>query len=85
MNKIFLLEKQMRERDHRNIYDDLDENLSDIYAVAALLAAMDSDRIFSGQVNATGYLLTEMIDDAKEIAREHLELWGEEIAVGQKA
>ncbi len=63
------------ERDHRNISDDLDEKLDDIYAVAALLAAMDSDRIFIGQVNATGHLLTRMIDDAKEIATEHYELW----------
>ncbi len=63
------------ERDHRDIHEDVDEKLSDIYAVAALLAAMDSDRIFIGQVNATGYLMTRMIDDAKEIAREHYELW----------
>ena len=63
------------ERDHRNIHEDLDERLSEIYAVASLLAAMDSDRIFIGQVNATGYLLTRMIDDAKETATEHYELW----------
>ncbi len=63
------------ERDHRNIHEDLDERLSEIYAVASLLAVVDSDRIFIGQVNATGYLLTRMIDDAKEIAREHYELW----------
>ena len=84
MSTIFLLESQKRERDHRNIHDDLDGKLSEIYAVAALLAAMDSDLILNGQVNATGYLLTEMIDDAKEIAREHYELWVEEIAEGQK-
>ncbi len=75
MSKVIPLEDQKSERDHRNIHDDLDEKLSEIYAVAALLAAADSDRIFIGQVNATGHLLTEMIDNAKEIAREHYELW----------
>ncbi len=75
MSKVIPLDDQKFERDHRDIHDDLDGKLSDIYAVAALLAAMDSDRIFIGQVNATGHLLTEMIDDAKEIAREHYELW----------
>ncbi len=75
MSKVIPLKDQKSERDHRDIHEDVDEQLSDIYAVAALLAAADSDRIFIGQINATGYLLTEMIDDAKEIAREHYELW----------
>ncbi len=75
MSKVIPLEDQKSERDHRNIHDDLDVKLSEIYAVASLLAAADSDRIFIGQINATGYLLTEMIDNAKEIAREHYELW----------
>jgi len=75
MSKVIPLEDQKRERDHRNIHDDLDVKLSEIYAVASLLAAADSDRIFIGQINAIGNLLTEMIDDAKEIAREHLKLW----------
>ncbi len=67
--------KRKNERDHRDIHDDLSDKLSEIYAVASLLAVVDSDRIFIGQINATGHLLTEMIDDAKEIAREHLKLW----------
>ena len=75
MSKVIPLEDQKFRRDHRNIHDDLDVKLSEIYAVASLLAAADSDRIFIGQINATGNLLTEMIDDAKEIAREHLKLW----------
>ena len=75
MSKVIPLDDQRFERDHRNIHDDLDGKLGEIYAVASLLAAMDSDRIFIGQVNATGYLLTRMIDDAKEIATEHYELW----------
>ncbi len=75
MSKVIPLDDQKFERDHRNIHEDLDERLSEIYAVASLLAAADCDRIFIGQVNATGHLLTEMIDDAKEIAREHLKLW----------
>ena len=75
MSKVIPLEDQNSERDHRDIHEDVDEKFSEIYAVAALLAAADSDRIFIGQINATGHLLTEMIDDAKEIAREHYELW----------
>ncbi len=75
MSKIVSLDDQKFERDHRDIHEDVDDKLSEIYAVASLLAAADSDRIFIGQVNATGHLLTEMIDDAKEIAREHYELW----------
>ena len=75
MSKVIPLEDQKFPRDHRDIHEDVDEKLSDIYAVAALLAAVDCNNIFIGQVNATGHLLTEMIDDAKEIAREHYELW----------
>jgi len=75
MSKVIPLEDQKRPRDHRNIHDDLSDKLSEIYAVASLLAVVDSDSIFVGQVNVTGHLLTEMIDDAKEIAREHLKLW----------
>ena len=73
MSEVILLnEDQKRARDHRNIHDDLDAQLSDTYAVACLLAAMDSDRIYSGQVNATGYLLTRMIDEAQKL---HKESW----------
>ena len=68
-----------RERDHRNICDDMETKLSDIYAVAALLAATNSDEIFVGQVKATGYLLTRMIDEAKKISDEHVTLWREEL------
>ncbi len=75
MSEVIPLEDQKSERDHRDIHEDVDEKLSEIYAVAALLAAADSDRIFIGQINATGYLLTRMIEDAQEIAREHYELW----------
>ena len=67
--------KGKKKRDHRDIHDDLDTQLSDIYAVAALLAAMDSDRIFIGQVNATGYCLTRMITEAQKLSEEHLRLW----------
>ncbi len=73
-----------RERDHRNIHDDLDEKLDDIFAVASLLGAVDTDEIFIGQVNATGYLLTRMITEAQKISEEHVTLWREEIAESQK-
>ena len=75
MSKVIPLENQKRRRDHRNIHDDLDAQLSDIFAVAALLGEVNSENIGPEQVNATGYLLTRMIDDAKEIATEHYELW----------
>ena len=75
MSKVIPLEGQKRSRDHRDIHEDVDEKLSDIYAVAALLAAMDSDRIFIGQINATGYLLTRMIAEAQKLSEEHYDLW----------
>jgi len=84
MTEVIPLKEQKWPRDHRNIHDDLDAQLDDIYAVASLLAAMDSDSIFIGQVNATGYLLTRMITEARKIEREHYELWLEEIAESQK-
>jgi len=74
MSKVIPNEGQ-KERDHRDIHEDLDERLSEIYAVASLLAVANSDDIFIGQVNATGHLLARMIEDAKEIARGHYELW----------
>ncbi len=75
MSKVISLEDQKSERDHRNIHDDLSFKLSEIYAVASLLAVVDSEDVFIGQLNVTGQLLTRMIDDAQEIAREHYELW----------
>ena len=68
-----------RERDHRNIHDDMDSQLDDIYAVASLFAVVDSDEVFDGQINATGYLLTRMIKEAKNISKEHYTLWREEL------
>ena len=73
-----------RERDHRNICDDMAAQLSEIYTVASLLAAADSDDIFVGQVSATGHLLTRMIDAAKEISHEHVTLWLEELEEREK-
>ena len=64
-----------KKRDHSDIYEDLDDKLRDIFAVAMLLGEVDSDNIGPEQVNATGYLLTRMIEDAKEIAKEHYDLW----------
>ena len=73
-----------RDRDHRNICDDMAAQLSEIYTVASLLAATNSDEIFIGQVKATGHLLTEMIDEAKKISHEHVTLWREELEERQK-
>ena len=63
------------ERDHRHIYDDLSTKLRDIYTVADLLGEVDSDNIGPEQVNATGYCLTRMIEEAQKISEEHLRLW----------
>ena len=73
-----------RDRDHRNISDDMDGQLSDIYAVASLLSAIDTDDVGFEQVNATGSLLQSMIDKAKEISHEHYTLWLEELEERRK-
>ncbi len=80
MSKVIPLEDQKWPRDHRNIHDDMDIQLSDIYAVASLLGAVDTDDVDDGQVNATGCLLQRMITNAKEISHEHMTLWREELA-----
>ena len=64
-----------KDRDHRNIYDDLSMVLGDIYTVADLLGEVDSDNIGAEQVNATGYCLTRMITEAQKLSEEHLRLW----------
>ncbi len=64
-----------KKRDHRDIYEDLDEKLRDIYTVADLLSEVDSDNIGPEQVNATGYCLTRMITEAQSLSDEHLRLW----------
>ena len=68
-----------RDRDHRNIVDDMAAQLGDIFAVASLLGAVDTDDMGDDQVNATGYLLQRMITKAKEISDEHYTLWLEEL------
>ena len=73
-----------RDRDHRNITDDMDDQLSEMYAVASLLSAIDTDNVGSEQVNVTGSLLQRMITDAKEISHEHYTLWREELEERQK-
>ena len=67
--------KGKKERDHRDIYEDLNTKLGDIYSVADLLGEVDSDNIGLEQVNATGYCLTRMITEAQRLSKEHLELW----------
>ncbi len=84
MSKVIPLEDKKWPRDHRNIHDDLDAQLSDIDAVASLLGAVDCADVGYGQVNATGHLLRRMIDEAREISKEHYTLWLEEIAESQK-
>ena len=79
MSTVIIPAELRRDRDHRNICDDMEIQLSEIYTVASLLAAADSDDIFDGQVSATGHLLTRMIDEAKKISDEHYTLWLEEL------
>ncbi|MCH7752630.1 MAG: hypothetical protein IH898_10810 [Planctomycetes bacterium] len=73
-----------RDRDHRNITDDMAGQLGDMYAVASLLGAVDTDDVGDEQVNATGSLLQSMIDKAKEISHEHYTLWLEELEERRK-
>ena len=67
--------KRKKKRDHRHIYEDLNEKLRDIYTVADLLGEVDTDNIGPDQLNATGYCLTRMIREAQSLSKEHLELW----------
>ena len=73
-----------RDRDHRNIHDDMENQLGDIYAVASLLSAIDTDNVGCEQVNVTGSLLQRMITDAREISHEHYTLWLEELEEREK-
>ena len=73
-----------RDRDHRNIHDDMDGQLGDMFAVASLLSAIDTDDVSSEQVNVTGSLLQRMITDAQEISNEHVTLWREELKEREK-
>ncbi len=61
-----------KKRDHRDIYEDLDEKLRDIYTVADLLSEVDSDNIGCDQIKATGYCRTRMINKAQ---KKHKALW----------
>ena len=74
MNEVIPI-KGKKKRDHRNIYDDLSEKLRDIYTVADLLGEVDSDNIGPEQVNATGYCLTRMAEEAQRLNEEQLKLW----------
>ena len=84
MSDVIIPAELRRDRDHRNIHDDMDCQLSDIYAVASLLGEVDTDDVGSEQVNATGYLLQRMITKAKEISLEHYTLWLEELEERRK-
>ncbi len=55
-----------------DIYEELDTKLRDIFTVADLLSEVDSDNIGCDQINATGYCLTRMIDEAQKL---HKESW----------
>ena len=64
-----------KKRHHSDVYEDLDDKLRDIFAVAMLLGEVDSDNIGPEQVNATGYCLTRMIEEAQRLNEEHLKQW----------
>ncbi len=74
MSEVISIEGK-KKRDHREIYEDLDEKLRDIYTVADLLGEVDSDNIGPEQVSATGYCLTRMIAEAQNLSEEHFKLW----------
>jgi len=62
----------------------MDDQLSEMYAVASLLSAIDTDDVGSEQVNATGSLLQRMIHKAQEISNEHVTLWRKELEEREK-
>ena len=84
MNDAIIPVELRRDRDHRCISDDMDYQLSEMFAVASLLSAIDTDNIGCEQVNVTGSLLQSMIDKAKEISHEHYTLWLEELEERRK-
>ncbi len=67
--------RKKRERDHRDIYDDLSMQLGDIHVIADQLGNGSDDAFQGDQVNAAGYCLTRMIEEAQKLSEEHLRLW----------
>ena len=84
MSDVIIPVELRRDRDHRNIHDDMDDQLGDMFAVASLLSAIDTDNVDCEQVNVTGSLLQRMITDAKEISLEHYTLWLDELEERRK-
>ena len=84
MSDVIIPVELRRDRDHRNIHDDMDDQLGDMFAVASLLSAIDTDNVGCEQVNVTGSLLQRMITDAREISHEHVTLWREELEERRK-
>ena len=68
--------KGKAKRGKTDIYDELDTKLRDIFTVADLLGEVDSDNIGPEQLNATGYCLTRMIEDAQKLSSELYEKGG---------
>ncbi len=64
-----------KKRNHSDVYEDLDDKLRDIFAVAMLLGGVNLDGIGPEQVNATGYCLTRMAEEAQRLNEEQLKLW----------
>ena len=84
MSDVIIPAELRRDRDHRNIHDDMADQLGDMFAVASLLSAIDTDNIGCEQVNVTGSLLQRMITDAREISHEHYTLWLDELEERRK-
>ncbi len=67
-----------RKRASRDVYEDLETQLRDIYVVADLLGNVNGDAFQEDQMNAAGYCLTRMIEGAQALNDEYWELWKKE-------
>ena len=63
-----------RKRASRDVHEDLETKLRDIYVVADLLGNVNGDVFQEDQVNAAGYCLTRMIEGAQALNEEYREL-----------
>jgi len=63
-----------RKRDSRDVYEDLETKLRDIYVVADLLGNVNDDAFQGDQVNAAGCCLTRMIEGAQALNDEYWKL-----------
>ncbi len=73
-----------RKRASRDVHEDLETKLRDIYVVADLIGNVNGDAFQEDQVNAAGYCLTRMIEEAQALNDEYWKLWQQEWKLRKK-